>query len=189
MLRKILLFYCTLLALFINISGLSAARHPQDYLLQAVFLPVTLFLIHSSIQLLISKKNKNVPEIPSAGKPAAAVFLLLFLLLIAFLARLTNSQPQGIISPLPDSGEVTPSVTPTPTTVIPQKVIITTENPSIAVNIREKPASSSAILAKIKSGAVFPCSDAKEGWYQIKLENNRTGWVYSEFVKPAEEKE
>lgn len=186
MVRKILLFYCTLLALFMNISGLAAAKQTQDYLLQAVFLPITLFLIFSSFKTLTAqKKEKNQGVVP-AGKPITAIVLFSFLLFLAFVARQTVSQPQEFISPLPSSGNI-PSITPTPTAAIPQKVTITTENPKIPVNVREEPASSSAILAKIKSGAVFPCLDSKEGWYQIKLKSGRLGWVYNEFAKPEEE--
>jgi len=186
MVRKILLFYCTLLAMFMNTSGLVAAKQTQDYLLQAVFLPVTLFLIFSSFKTLTARKKEKKQEIVPAGKPIAAIVLFSFLLLLALVARQAVSQPQEIISPL-SSSQNTPSITPTPTAVIPQNIIVTTENPKIPVNVRTEPASSSAILAKIKSGAVFPCLDSKEGWYQIQLKNGKSGWVYGEFVKPEEE--
>jgi len=170
-----------------NISGLAAAKQPQDYLLQVIFLPVTLFLISSSIKTLTTKKKEKISDIIPVGKPVVTVVLFLLLLLLVFVARQTVSQPPEIISPL--SSWNTPSITPTPTAAVPQKVTIITENPQIPVNVREKPASSSAILAKIKSGAIFPCLDSKEGWYQIKLKSDRLGWVYGEFVKPDEEKE
>lgn len=187
MVRKILLFYCTLLAMFMNISGLAAAKQTQDYLLQAVFLPVTLILIFSSFKTLTARKKEKKQEIVPAGKPIAAIALFSFLLFLAFAARLAVSQPKEIISPV-SSSRNTPSITPTPTATIPKKVIITTENPKIPVNVREEPASSSAILAKIKSGAVFPCLASKEGWYQIELKSGGLGWVYGEFIKPEEEK-
>jgi len=186
MVKKFLLFYCTVLALFMNLSGLAAAKQTQDYFLQAAFLPITLFLLYSSFSLIFKKKGK-LSETPPAGKPLAAIILLCLLFSLTLLARLTINNSQIIVSPLPDNPKIISTPSPTPTIFIPQTITIMAENPKFLVNIREKPASDSAVLAKTKSGVSFPCLQIKEGWYLIKMKTGKEGWVYGEFVIPKQE--
>ncbi len=185
MAKKILLFYCTILTLFINISGIWAVKRPQDYILQAVFLPVTLFLIYSSVKTIFGKKTEKNTENAPAAKPVLSVILLLILFSIAFAAR-TISQPQEIVSPIPSLRYV-PTIAPTPTPAIPEKVTIRAENLKTPINVRNDPASNSAIFAKTKSGETFPCLGFNNGWYKIKLTSGKSGWVFGEFITEGKE--
>lgn len=45
--NKLFVIICALLAGFVSISGIAAARTPRDYIFQLVFLPVTSYLAYS----------------------------------------------------------------------------------------------------------------------------------------------
>lgn len=180
MVKKILLYYCTIVALFLNISGIAGARQASDYLLQAVFLPITGFLVFNTFKSIFSPQKEKNQDGP-AGKPIAAIIIFFLLLTVSLLARLNFSQEQGIISPLSPLLD-SPTPTPTPEIYIPQKITIKTENPKFPVNVRQEPASSSAVLAKVKSGSVFSCLDSQEGWYKIEYKEGLAGWIFGQFV-------
>lgn len=50
------------------------------------------------------------------------------------------------------------------------------------LNIRRTPDSASVIVGKAAPGEIFEFSSESEGWYQIILTENETGWVYGEYV-------
>jgi hypothetical protein len=55
-----------------------------------------------------------------------------------------------------------------------------TVEPSVAVNMREAPSSSSAVLGVVGKGVTLPVLDRKRGWVQVTdAATGKTGWIYS----------
>jgi uncharacterized protein YgiM (DUF1202 family) len=55
-----------------------------------------------------------------------------------------------------------------------------TVQPSVFVNMREAPSSSSPVLGVIAKGADLPVLDRKRGWVQVAHpETGKQGWIYS----------
>jgi hypothetical protein len=55
-----------------------------------------------------------------------------------------------------------------------------TVEPSVFVNMREAPSSSSAVLGVVAKGASLPVLDRKRGWVQVTdAASGKTGWIYS----------
>jgi uncharacterized protein YgiM (DUF1202 family) len=55
-----------------------------------------------------------------------------------------------------------------------------TVQPSVFVNMREEPSSSSPVLGVIAKGADLPVLDRKRGWVQVAHpETGKQGWIYS----------
>ncbi len=55
--------------------------------------------------------------------------------------------------------------------------------PSVYVNLREQPSSSSRVVAVIAKGAKLPVLDRKRGWIQVKNPaTGEKGWIYSGYV-------
>jgi len=184
MVKKILLYYCTVLAFFLNISGFLNAKQTNDYLLQFVFLPITAFLLINTFKSIFAPQKEKKTN-TSAGKPVIAFVLFFLLLAVSLLARLNLSPHQEILSPL-SSLPTASAPTSVPEIFIPQKITIKTENPQFMVNIRQEPASASAVLLKVKSGTIFSCLDIQEGWYKIEYKDGQTGWVFGQYAAAEE---
>jgi len=55
--------------------------------------------------------------------------------------------------------------------------------PSVYVNLRDGPSSSSSVIGVIAKGAKLPVLDRKRGWVQVSdPATSKTGWIYSGFV-------
>ncbi|MFZ2019302.1 MAG: SH3 domain-containing protein, partial [Methyloceanibacter sp.] len=55
--------------------------------------------------------------------------------------------------------------------------------PSVYVNMRDGPSSSSSVIAVIAKGAKLPVLDRKRGWVQVSNpETSEKGWIYSGYV-------
>lgn len=55
------------------------------------------------------------------------------------------------------------------------------------VNVREKPGLENKIIAKVYKGHPMQILKEENKWYQVKLENSKTGWVASWIVEVREE--
>lgn len=55
------------------------------------------------------------------------------------------------------------------------------------VNVREKPGLENKIIAKVYKGHPMQILKEENKWYQVKLENSKTGWVASWIVEVKEE--
>ena len=55
--------------------------------------------------------------------------------------------------------------------------------PSVYVNMRDGPSSSSSVIGVIAKGAKLPVLDRKRGWVQVSNpETSEKGWIYSGYV-------
>lgn len=190
--KKLFLAYCTLLALFISLSGFVSAKETQDLLLQSAFLPVTLFLVYSFFKSFSNPgKNEINPTPPSSKESRKTVIIIttIFFILIVVGGRKVISPPKKEINKitLPHPTQIAePMLEPSP---LPLTVKIYSDNPPIPVYAREKPASDSAVLARLIPGAVVSCLGQEENWFQVRLENGYTGWVLGDYLTFEQEKE
>ena len=94
----------------------------------------------------------------------------------------------------PDSGQATPSQPETgntvgddPATSAPNQTAKKDNNATWTAvtfaNLREHPDSSARVLGVVSKGAKVNVVERKKGWLRVALENSKTGWVYSGFVK------
>lgn len=174
---KLFLGYCTLLAVFINLSGFVSAQKPVDFLWQTAFLPITLLLFFSLL-----KKDYHPPKI---NKSMAAVITIIFLLFLIISLRKTISSFKKDVSYTKESisnQPITPTLIPSPTPALPETITVYNENSAVPVNVREEPNVDSPVLAKLKPGAVAPCTDRRENWFQIKLKSEKMGWIFGDYV-------
>lgn len=76
---RIFLFYCTLVATFLSISGFLNARSNFELITQAFFLPVTLYFIIASI----SSITKGEEEVTLEGKRVYLIISFVILMLLS----------------------------------------------------------------------------------------------------------
>jgi hypothetical protein len=71
------------------------------------------------------------------------------------------------------------SATPSPTAVAIKITILDT--PTGFLRVRENNSISSAEIAKVKPGESYELISEKEGWFEIKLGDNKVGWISSAY--------
>lgn len=86
LLFNFLLFYSTLAALFISVSGFLSARETGAFVLQLIFLPVTVFLITRSVKTFKSGPPSSDRAFTDKKKVfiRLAISLVIYLCLFAF---------------------------------------------------------------------------------------------------------
>ncbi len=52
-----------------------------------------------------------------------------------------------------------------------------------SLNVRSENNTSSTVVSKISSGQEVSVVDTKDGWYKIKLDNGKEGWISGEYAK------
>lgn len=80
------------------------------------------------------------------------------------------------LSPTPLSS---PSATPT---LISTKVLIL-ETPTGFLNVRENGSLNTAITGRVNPGEMHELISEQDGWFEIKLEDNKTGWINSQYAQ------
>lgn len=86
----LLLYYCTLIALFLSVSGFLTARTTESLIFQVMFLPITLYFL---IGVFRNLKSKTLDVILSGRSTAIAVFIIIFTILLALAAKNILGQP------------------------------------------------------------------------------------------------
>lgn len=110
-----------------------------------------------------------------------AVAVAVILPLYSLIGALNPSAP----SPAPvvkvNVGPVTPSISPVPTAIPPRIKILPT---SVGyLNVRTEPSLSAGILRQVKPGVIFEFEQKSDKWYQIKLDEQSSGWVFGDYVE------
>lgn len=96
---KLFLFFCTLLSLFISVSGFITLSHPTQLPLHIAFLPITFYLIYTSLQHL--SHPQLLPEVRLSQKAVALgvlTFTLTFIFSTKLITILHSSPPPLIIT-------------------------------------------------------------------------------------------
>lgn len=81
---------------------------------------------------------------------------------------------------------LTPSTSSSSATLPPavaiQKVVIL-QTPTGDLNVRESGSLDSAKIGKVYPGDTFDLVDEKDNWFEIKLQNGKTGWISAIYAK------
>lgn len=178
---KLFVLFCTLLALFISVSGFAGAQNLNDFLPHIFFLPVTIYLVSSSVWIIFHPKESE-PFSQGQKKAGLIISLILFISLLTIGIRAMNIRPTtqktntGILQP----AEI---IAPTPTpTLTPPMVTVKDTNLELLVNIRDKPSSASELISKVQVGQSFPLIQVKGLWIQISLDSTTSGWISSKYA-------
>lgn len=73
-----------------------------------------------------------------------------------------------------------PSITVTPT---PAPSVLILDTPTGFLRVRQSPDINSSQVTTVAPGSTHPLLSEQTGWYQIKLENDQTGWISSEYSR------
>lgn len=189
--KSLLLFYSTIAALFISISGFIAAARGESIVFQIIFIPVTILLIILFLQELRRFGTERNDRKVSASK--IIFFGLLYLLLLFVGIRnvgKTKENNEQINNPTID--KVTESTGRNDGIIFEKKpekeqktsiLIVDLKDGSVTVNIRSGPSTSSEILSKEKSGQEFEYLEEEDGWYKIILEDGSYGYIFQDYIK------
>ena len=83
-----------------------------------------------------------------------------------------------------DAQVATSSANPSsPSAVISVQKIIILDTPTGFLRVRATASIASAEIAQVKPGETYQLIDSQEGWYKIKLANNKEGWISSQYAK------
>lgn len=63
----------------------------------------------------------------------------------------------------------------------PSRFYVTAE----ALNVREEPTASAAIVARAEQGTEFIPSHTSGAWFGVPMSDGSTGWLHSDFVAPV----
>jgi len=78
-----------------------------------------------------------------------------------------------------------PSVTPNPSVTIAPSItkILILDTPTGFLRVREENSIVSIEVGRVNPGDTFDMISEKEGWFEIKLSNGKTGWVSSQYAQ------
>ena len=65
---------------------------------------------------------------------------------------------------------------------VEREMVVTVAN-NTGVNVRSGPSTSFEVVTSLANGARVNVVAESSGWYEINLDNNRTGWVRSDFLR------
>lgn len=90
MAKKILFYYCFILALFITVSGVLSSQTVSQLLMQFIFLPVTIYFSYSVLAQFIDKNSSPLKEIKTNKLAAVITIILFFLLFILSISKISK---------------------------------------------------------------------------------------------------
>lgn len=86
--------------------------------------------------------------------------------------------PTQEISPTPTAS---PAVSPTPQPVFPQVIILDT--PTGFLRVHSDADISSEEIGRVSPGDILDLLDEKDGWYEIKMTDGKTGWISATYAQ------
>lgn len=195
MLKKILSIvffsYCVLASLFIAVSGAFTIRSHQSVVFQILFLPlVAYFIIEILLQLRGGFSEKNWSFLFSKRRMIASVIIFLVFVFGGILKITIAVKKTDTTNPEPDKTALiyNKSTSPSPFgNPEPKRLEIVINDGSPAVNIRKSATLYSPIVAETKVKDIFELVKKEGQWYEIKLNENETGYIFENYIKIIEE--
>lgn len=83
----------------------------------------------------------------------------------------------------PASSPSAPAASPSPAPSAAPQLVTITDTPTGWLRVRETPSSSAAEIARVLPGETYDLLDEDEGWYHIRLDAGRTGWISAQYAK------
>ena len=103
----LLLYWCTLVALFLSLSGFLTVKTTQGIVFQFLFLPITLYFLFSAFRNL---KSRTLDVNLSGRTTSIVVFVIIFAILLGLAIRNILAQPRLKSEQIKSSQEVEESV-------------------------------------------------------------------------------
>ncbi len=94
--------------------------------------------------------------------------------------KLTTIVSLGV-NPIVSSPSAAPLVSPSVSPTLPKIVILDT--PTGFLRVRESNSTASLEVTRVSPGETFELTDEKNGWFEIKLKDGRTGWISGQYAK------
>ncbi|MBU2632250.1 PEGA domain-containing protein [Patescibacteria group bacterium] len=88
------------------------------------------------------------------------------------------------INPKLEDKSIIPSISPTPTS---EEKIEILNTPTGFLRVRAENSISSSEITQVKPGESYAFISEEKGWYQIKLPDDKTGWISSQYAKKLTE--
>ena len=177
---KLFLGLCTLLAGFITVSGLASVKTLSDLPVHLAFLPITLYLVFTSINQI--RYWHRAPEVTLRSRKLQLTILALMFIALTSLGLRAARYPAPDTS-TPSSPIVLPQAPILPTPIAtPPTLTVYYPDPTVLINIRQEPAASSALLFQTAVGSTYELAGSDSGWYQITLPGGTSGWIHSDYA-------
>ena len=177
---QLLLYFCTILAIFITISGILNATTMEGFFFQLMFFPITFFLAKSSFDQIILKKS-TAPNITKKSKSFFVTSIIIFFLLMFIglrsVARSMKNQENEIATITLDENNKTIMVDTSENEDNKNIIIIKADNPKAIINVRETPSDTSPIINQARVGQEFEFLSTKDDWYEITIDEKTIGWI------------
>ncbi len=91
------------------------------------------------------------------------------------------ASPSPKLSITPDvKGEATKSATTKKTTILIK------DTPTGFLRVRSEPSISAEEVIQVKPGETYEFLEESDGWYKIRFDTNKSGWVYSQYATKVE---
>ena len=87
--NKVFIYLCTVIALFVSVSGMASIRRVSDILVHLLFLPVTLYLCTTSLRSIFHPKRTQTPFLTSHTTILSGLLILLVIVIIAKIISIT----------------------------------------------------------------------------------------------------
>jgi len=169
--------YCTFLAVLIAASGITTAVQTKAMPAVLLFLPVPLYFLFRIAASIRAPKRSTLYQETGSGKTGiwgiAVVFVALVSIGLFSVSRSHNKQTTLPAEQPTPTREERPKPSPTLQTTI----MITTKD-NTTINIRKQPSQTADIIGKAKANQTFILVSQQDQWYQVKLENEDTGWIH-----------
>ncbi len=174
--KKILFYYCFILALFISISGIIASQNTVTLMFQLLFIPITLYFAYSVFIQFFDKKNKPITS-SVMNRGALFITLVLFVLLLVTSIMRVVKKPQQEVKKSPSI-----SISPNPRAVITPYLMVKSNYQKDIINVRQSPNSTSKIIGVLDTKKKYQIVSRKNQWFEILFENGIKGFVNEKFI-------
>ena len=181
------MYLCTVLALFISISGIIMVQSLEGTIIQIMFLPITIYFVISSIKQLFykghSSPNITLKSSKSFFITAVLVFFLLMFLGVRSIAESDKKTEENTTTIALDSADDAIIIKTSDDSQIEKIIVIKADNPKSVISIRKTPNELSPINYQAKVGEEFEYLTNEGEWYEIKISETETGWLKEEFIE------
>lgn len=193
---RFILFYSTILAIFIVVSGILTLKSIEQALFQLAFLPVALYLLFTmgkEIKRMI-KKQEPSSHVSLSGRKTefiAGIIIFIALLIIGVKNLSSTSSAQNTRT---ETKENTVKSAESDPIVFEKKeesgknLVVKITDGSPSVNLRSGPGTFHDILGEAEDGQEFTYFDEDQGWYKIDFDGQEA-WIYENYVSIEEENE
>ena len=70
-----------------------------------------------------------------------------------------------------------------PSAIFSKSSVLILDTPTGFLRVREKPSLAGAEVSQVKPSETYELVSEQTGWYEIKLKNDKTGWISSQYAK------